>query len=58
MMHNLFNTFQNLDEGSGSIGSFYSLPQLERVGVGRSSCVSTRPLKLTTSRTVVFCRSC
>jgi aconitate hydratase len=36
-MHNLFNTFQNLDEGSGSIGSFYSLPQLERVGVGRIS---------------------
>lgn len=33
MMHNLFNTLQNLDVGSGSTGSFYSLPQLERVGI-------------------------
>ncbi len=43
MMHNLFNTLQNLDAGSGSIGSFYSLPQLERAGV---SLVSRLPVSI------------
>jgi len=32
--HNLFNTLQKFDLGNGSQGSFYSLPALEKAGVG------------------------
>ncbi|HVG30218.1 MAG TPA: aconitase family protein, partial [Pyrinomonadaceae bacterium] len=34
MTHNLFNTLQEFDAGRGRKGKFYSLPQLEREGVG------------------------
>lgn len=34
MTHNLFNSLQNLDLGAGRTGKFYSLPQLEKEGVG------------------------
>jgi aconitate hydratase len=34
MAHNLFNTFQTFDLGNGKTGNFYSLPQLEKEGVG------------------------
>jgi aconitate hydratase len=37
MTHNLFNTLQTFDAGQGRTGQFYSLPQLEREGVGRIS---------------------
>jgi len=33
-MHNLFNTLQKFDLGGGRQGSFYSLPALEKAGVG------------------------
>src|SRR5882672_789957 len=32
--HNLFNTLQTFDLGDGKQGNFYSLPQLEKAGVG------------------------
>ncbi|HZF02349.1 MAG TPA: aconitate hydratase [Methylomirabilota bacterium] len=32
--HNLFNTLQQLDLGNGKQGNFYSLPALEKAGVG------------------------
>src|SRR6516225_8996514 len=32
--HNLFDTLQKFDAGSGVTGSFYSLPQLEKSGIG------------------------
>jgi aconitate hydratase len=32
--HNLFNTLQSFDPGSGRPGQFYSLPALEKAGVG------------------------
>ena len=32
--HNLFNSLQNFDLGNGKQGSFYSLPALEKAGVG------------------------
>jgi aconitate hydratase len=32
--HNLFNTQQTFDLGAGQPGAFYSLPQLEKAGVG------------------------
>jgi aconitate hydratase len=32
--HNLFNALQKFDVGNGSQGLFYSLPQLERAGLG------------------------
>ena len=32
--HNLFNTLQSFDLGNGSPGQFYSLPSLEKAGVG------------------------
>src|SRR5207244_6856159 len=32
--HNLFNTFQKFDLGTGKEGNFYSLPALEKAGVG------------------------
>ena len=34
MSYNLFNTFQEFDLGSGKKGRFYSLPELEKQGVG------------------------
>src|SRR5215204_1919759 len=34
MPHNLFNSLQKFDLGPGRTGQFYSLPQLEREGVG------------------------
>lgn len=33
-MHNLFNTLQTFELGNGQTGKFYSLPQLEKEGVG------------------------
>src|SRR5580704_13397836 len=33
-LHNLFNTLQKFDLGNGKQGSFYSLPALEKAGVG------------------------
>ncbi len=33
-LHNLFNTLQKFDLGNGQQGSFYSLPALEKAGVG------------------------
>src|SRR5579883_2184581 len=36
-MHNLFDTFQKFDLGNGKQGSFYSLPALEKAGVGAVS---------------------
>jgi aconitate hydratase len=35
--HNLFNTLQKFDIGGGKQGSFYSLPALEKAGVGAIS---------------------
>ena len=37
MAHNLFNTRQTFENGSGQDGIFYSLPQLEREGLGTIS---------------------
>ena len=34
MAHNLFNTYQTFDLGNGQTGNYYSLPQLEKAGVG------------------------
>src|SRR5262249_23559183 len=34
MPHNLFNTLQEFDLGNGKKGGFYSLPELEKQGVG------------------------
>jgi aconitate hydratase len=34
MIHNLFNSLQTFDAGAGRKGRFYSLPQLEREGLG------------------------
>ena len=36
-LHNLFNTLQKFDLGNGRQGSFYSLPALEKAGVGAVS---------------------
>src|SRR5580658_1871322 len=33
-LHSLFNTLQKFDLGDGKQGSFYSLPELEKAGVG------------------------
>jgi len=35
--HNLFDTLQQFDTGNGSPGSFYSLPALEKAGIGSIS---------------------
>src|SRR5262245_18245292 len=35
--HNLFETLQEFDLGNGRKGRFYSLPQLERAGLGQIS---------------------
>lgn len=37
MPHNLFHTLQTFDLGNGRTGQFYSLPQLEKEGVGQIS---------------------
>ena len=37
MGHNLFNTRQSFETGSGAEGTFYSLPQLEKEGLGNIS---------------------
>src|SRR6185369_6298605 len=37
MTHNLFNTRQTFKTGAGDEGVFYSLPQLEREGIGTIS---------------------
>jgi aconitate hydratase A / 2-methylisocitrate dehydratase len=37
MPHNLFNTLQKFDLGDGTRGKFYSLPALEKAGVGAVS---------------------
>jgi aconitate hydratase len=37
MKHNLFDSLQQFDLGNGRTGSFYSLPALEKAGVGRIS---------------------
>ena len=36
-MHNLFNTLQTFDLGNGQTAKYYSLPQLEKEGVGNIS---------------------
>ncbi|CAA9411532.1 MAG: Aconitate hydratase [uncultured Pyrinomonadaceae bacterium] len=43
MAHNLFNTRQTFKTGTGEDGVFYSLPQLEREGVG---VVSSLPISI------------
>ncbi len=43
MSHNLFNTLQTFSPGSGRTGKFYSLPQLEKDGIGP---ISTLPVSL------------
>src|SRR4051794_7627295 len=43
MSHNLFNTLQSFDLGGGQQGQFYSLPQLEKEGVGP---VSSLPVSI------------
>src|SRR5579862_3567103 len=35
--HNLFGTLQNFELGNGTQGKFYSLPALEKTGVGAIS---------------------
>src|SRR5713101_4071892 len=37
MPHHLFNTLQTFPLGTGRTGQFYSLPQLEKEGVGPTS---------------------
>ncbi len=37
MAHNLFNTRQTFTTGDGTDGTFYSLPQLEKEGIGKIS---------------------
>src|SRR5436853_1847770 len=37
MPHNLFNTLQSFSSGASKTGKFYSLPQLEKEGVGQVS---------------------
>ncbi len=39
MSHNLFNTRQTFVTGTGAEGIFYSLPQLEKEGVAKVSCL-------------------
>ena len=43
MAHNLFSTLQTFSLGSGRLGQLYSLPQLEKAGVGP---VSTLPVSI------------
>jgi len=37
MSHNLFNSFQEFSPGTGKKGNFYSLPALEKAGIGKIS---------------------
>src|SRR6266571_4456944 len=37
MPHNLFNSLQSFSPNSGQTGEFYSLPQLEKEGIGKIS---------------------
>ena len=39
MSHNLFNTRQTFKTGTGADGVFYSLPQLEKEGIAKVSCL-------------------
>ena len=39
MTHNLFNTRQTFKTGNGEDGTFYSLPQLEKEGIAKISCL-------------------
>lgn len=39
MKHNLFNTRQKFKTGTGADGNFYSLPQLEKEGIAKISCL-------------------
>ncbi len=39
MTHNLFNTKQTFKTGNGTDGTFYSLPQLEKEGIAKVSCL-------------------
>ena len=39
MTHNLFNTRQTFKTGNGADGIFYSLPQLEKEGIAKVSCL-------------------
>ena len=39
MTHNLFNTLQEFTTGSGKKAKYYSLPELEKAGVGKISRV-------------------
>ena len=43
MNHNLYNSLQEFNRGSGSTGRYYSLPHLERQGIG---AVSRLPVSL------------
>src|SRR5712691_9393950 len=43
MSHNLFSTLQTFSLGSGRLGKFYSLPQLEKAGIGP---ISTLPVSI------------
>ena len=36
-MHSLFDSRQNFDAGNGKTGTYYSLPQLEKAGIGKVS---------------------
>src|SRR5438105_12588200 len=37
MAHNIFNSLQEFKVGSGKTGKFYSLPALEKAGIGKTS---------------------
>ena len=37
MSHNLFNSLQTFTPAAGKTGEFYSLPQLEKEGLGKIS---------------------
>ncbi len=39
MVHNLFNTKQTFNTGTGEDGTYYSLPQLEKEGIAKVSCL-------------------
>ena len=43
IVHNIFDTLDRFDAGHGRSGSFYSLPRLERAGLGH---VSRLPVSL------------
>src|SRR5881394_1511487 len=42
-LHNLFNSLQHFNLGDGKQGRFYSLPALEKAGVG---AISTLPVSI------------